>query len=594
MNTAAIYHRAKSTYAYAFDYETLHIRLKTARDDIKSVQLMGNDPYDWQPDESGEYHWMLKKVPMFKQYSTSLHDYWLIEIKPTHRRYKYGFILNDGVEERLFIERGFFNMDDEEILKDVNSFFAFPYLNPEDVFQAPRWVKETNWYQIFPERFANGNPNINPDGVMTWGEGEVKIDTFYGGDLQGIINHLDYLQDLGINGLYLTPIFESPSTHKYDTVDYYTIDPHFGDDETFRALVTEAHNRGMKIMLDAVFNHIGYQSQQWQDVIKNGEKSKYRDWFFIHQFPVVNTKGEPIIGSYETFSFTPFMPKLNTANEEVKQYLIDIALYWVKEFNIDAWRLDVANEIGHAFWRDFRKALKQANPDLYIVGETWHDSYAWLQGDQFDAVMNYPLTKAILEFSATNRIDAKTFVDTIVEALYRYPSNVNEVMFNLLDSHDTPRLATLAEGHQDKIKLAYVLLYSLTGSPCIFYGSEAGLEGDNDTRSRQCMKWDETASELPYFNHLKRCIELRKAYPVIGTSGQLEFIYHENQSLIYGKYNEVESVYYYINNSPEQVVLPVIEELRNQIARDLYCDEEIKLETQIAIPAYSFKILTNA
>ena len=582
----AIYHRAKSAYAYAYDKETLHIRLRSAKNDIKSVKLLGNDPYDWQPNEKGEYEWCLKSTPMIKQHSTSEFDYWFIEIKPTYRRFKYGFILNDGIEELLFIERGFFSVEDEVIKKDVNSYFAFPYLNAEDVFKAPDWVRDTMWYQIFPERFANGDDSISPENVLPWGEGEVTIDSFYGGDLQGIVDKLDYLQELGINGLYLTPIFESPSTHKYDTVDYYKIDPHFGDNVVFKTLVAEAHQRGMKVMLDAVFNHMGYHSPQWQDVVKNGEQSEYKDWFFIHEFPVVDEEGAPIIGTYETFSFTPYMPKINTNHKEAKQYLIDIALYWIKEFGIDAWRLDVANEISHDFWRDFRKAVKEANPDLYIVGETWHDSYAWLLGDQFDAVMNYPLTKAILEFVATNHIDDQGFVDTIVEALYRYPANVNDVMFNLLDSHDTPRLATLADGCEGKIKLAYLLLYSLIGSPCIFYGSEVGLEGDNDTRSRQCMIWTDAACEMPYFTHLKRCIELRKEY-----SGNLEFIYHHQNTLIYRKFDEHHSIYFIINNNPYHLTIPLIPELKNKEVHELYGNQILSFDETVSLDSYGFMVV---
>lgn len=582
----AIYHRAKSTYAYAYDTETLHIRLRTAKNDIKSVQLRGNDPYDWQPNEKGEYEWCLKSTPMTKQHSTSEFDYWFIEIKPTYRRFKYGFILNDGTEELLFIERGFFNVDDEVIKKDVNSYFAFPYLNAEDVFKAPNWVRDTMWYQIFPERFANGDASINPENVLPWGEGEVTIDSFYGGDLQGIVDKLDHLKELGINGLYLTPIFESPSTHKYDTVDYYKIDPHFGDDAVFKTLVNEAHGRGMKVMLDAVFNHMGYNSPQWQDVIKNGEQSAYKDWFFIHEFPIIDEQGAPIVGTYEMFSFNPYMPKINTNHPEAKQYLIDIAVYWITEFGIDAWRLDVANEISHEFWRDFRKAVKAANPDLYIVGETWHDSYAWLQGDQFDAVMNYPLTKGILEFVATNHIDDQDFVDTIVEALYRYPANVNDVMFNLLDSHDTPRLATLASGCEGKIKLAYLLLYSLAGSPCIFYGSEAGLEGDNDTRSRQCMTWTDATCDMPYFNHLKRCIELRKEH-----SGNLEFIYNHQNTLIYRNLDEHSSIYFVINNNPHQVTIPLIPELQNREVHELYSDQILSFGESVILDSYGFMVV---
>lgn len=186
---------------------------------------------------------------------------------------------------------------------------------------------------------------------------------FFGGDLQGVIDHLDHLVELGINGIYFCPIFEAYSNHKYDTINYLNIDPAFGDKETFKKLVDECHRRGIKVMLDAVFNHIGDTSPQWQDVIKNGKDSPYADWFHIHEFPVSYQESADFEQAsnitYDVFAFAPHMPKLNTANPEVKAYLLEIAKYWIEEFDIDAWRLDVANEVDHQFWKEFRKVCDE-------------------------------------------------------------------------------------------------------------------------------------------------------------------------------------------------------------------------------------------
>ncbi len=594
MNKVAIYHRAKSNLAYAYNEDCLHIRLRTAKNDMTSVSLYCADPYEWalEDETTNTWSWARKPYPMKKEFSTSLYDYWFIEFKPVYRRLKYAFILNDGTEELLYLERGFFDLNDPSIKNDVNSYFAFPYMNKEDIFTAPAWVRETVWYQIFPERFANGDTSNDPENVLPWDSCDPRSDTFFGGDLQGIIDNLDHLTNLGINGIYLTPIFEAPSTHKYDTINYFEIDKAFGDKALFKELVDKAHARGMKIMLDAVFNHMGLLCEQWQDVMKHGEQSKYKDWFFINSFPVANEQGEPIIGSYETFGFTPQMPKINTNHKEAKQFLLDIATYWIKEFDIDAWRLDVANEIGHEFWRDFRKAVREVKDDVYIVGETWHDSTPWLQGDQFDAVMNYPLTKAILEFVATDAIDEQIFVDTLIEATCRYPQSVNEVMFNLLDSHDTIRLLSLANGHKEKAMMCYTMLYSLAGSPCIFYGSEVGIDGEYDPLCRRCMQWDEQKQDRDYFNHIQTLIHLRQNVKAIGNDGLLEFMFHEDRMVVYKKYTADESIYYFFNNNADAKVLPLPLELQQTVAQDLYTSECLNTDASITLKPYAFKILT--
>ena len=592
MNKAAIFHRAKTNLAYTYDEKTLHIRLRCAKDDLESVSLYCADPYEWECADEATNKWEWKRVvlPMTKKETTSIHDYWYAEIKPEYNRFKYAFIVNDGVEELLYLERGFFKLDDEAIKQDGNSYFAFPYLNKEDIFKAPSWVRDVCWYQIFPERFANGDTSNDPENVLPWGSCDPTATTFFGGDIQGIIDHLDHLVNLGVNGLYLTPVFTSPSTHKYDTIDYFDIDPAFGDKETFKKLVQEAHNRGMKVMLDAVFNHFGDKSPQWQDVMEKGEQSRYKDWFFINSFPVADETGAPILGSFETFGFTPEMPKVNTNNPETKQYLIDIATYWISEFDIDAWRLDVANEIGHSFWRDFKKAVRAVKDDIYIVGETWHDSAPWLLGEQFDAVMNYPMTKGIIEFAATDSLNSDRFVDTIVEALLRYPRQVNEVMFNLLDSHDTIRLLSLANGHKEKVKMCYTMLYSLPGSPCLYYGSEVGIDGEYDPLCRKCMVWDDT-QDLDYFNHIQKLISLRKSYKAISNDGDMSIVMSEDNVLGYKKYTADEEIYYFLNNneSPKTIVLP--HEIQKLSAQELYASQCLELGETLTIAAHHVLIL---
>lgn len=333
--------------------------------------------------------------------------------------------------------------------------------------------------------------------------------------------------ELGINGIYLTPVFEASTNHKYDTLNYFEIDPHFGDKETFRKLVREAHKRGVKIMLDAVFNHIGDKSPEWQDVLKNGEKSKFVDWFHIRSFPVTpgengNVEGKNTL-SFDTFAYTMHMPKLNTANPDVQKYLLDIATYWVREFDIDGWRLDVANEVDHAFWKQFNKAVRSEKEDIYILGEIWHDSWLWLLGDEFDSVMNYPFTQTIIENFVEERIKPTKMVSGISEQLMRYQEQVNHVMFNMLDSHDTARLLTRCEGDKEKAKLALAFMFAHTGSPCIYYGTEIGMDGADDPLCRKCMEWDEANQDKDMLTFMKKLIAFRKTNQKVLTYGNLDW-----------------------------------------------------------------------
>ena len=506
MELTAIYHRPESEYAYLYKEGQVHIRIRTKKEDTEKIILHYGDPFIFIEDSYEDAKKMVKVT------SDALFDYWQVAVSVRFARLQYLFELEDKEGQSiLYGDKGFADNSPENLALEGNG-FKLPYIHEIDGCKVPDWVSKTVWYQIFPERFANGNAELSPEGALDWDSSiRPKSSDFFGGDLQGIIDHLDYLKDLGITGLYLCPIFESPSNHKYNTTDYFEIDRHFGDKETFRQLVDQAHLRGMKVMLDAVFNHIGDQSAQWQDVLKHGEKSPYKDWFHVQDFPVMNDKFvNPKELPYHTFAFASYMPKLNTANPEVKDYLLSVATYWIEHFDIDAWRLDVANEVDHQFWRDFRKAVLAKKPDLYILGEVWHTSQPWLNGDEFHAVMNYPLSDSIKDYFLSRSKKTSQFIAEMnCQSMY-YKQQISEVMFNLLDSHDTERILATAQGDIQLVKSALAFLFLQRGTPCIYYGTELELGGGMDPDCRRVMPWDRVSSSNDMLNFMKNLIQLRK------------------------------------------------------------------------------------
>lgn len=508
----AIYHQPKSSYAYAFNETTLHIRVRTKRKDMDKVSLYYADKYDLENTST------LKEMRKFA--SDSLFDYYQAEIEPLHKRTAYGFLFESGKERMWYFEKGFH----KEKITQPMGLFEFPFLNPVDIIKAPEWVKDAVFYQIFPERFANGDPSNDPDHIEQW-SAQPKPNNFFGGDLQGVIDHIDHLKELGVNALYFTPIFEATTNHKYDTIDYMKVDPHFGDNELVKKLVCVCHENGIKVLLDAVFNHSGYHFPPFQDVVKHEGKSKYVDWFHVCNFPI-QTEPRP---NYHSFAFEPKMPKLNTENPEVKEYLLNVTKYWIEEVGVDGWRLDVANEVDHQFWREFRQVVKDANPEAYILGEIWHNSLPWLQGDQFDAVMNYPVTNSTLDFFCKGTIDANQFMSEIDAMHVTYPLQVNQAAFNLLDSHDTPRLLTICNEEQQRLKLAVTFQLTYLGTPCIYYGDEIGLTGGPDPDCRKTMVWDEEKQDRELFHFYKQMIALRKQYAALRT-GSFTFLSAEKAS----------------------------------------------------------------
>lgn len=515
MDFNAVYHRANDNYCYPLDQDQLIINIKTGYD-VKYVNIIQGDPFQAGILGGGEtWSGDAVNIPFKKRLKNQL--WWTTTIRPEYKRLKYYFELQTENEKWFYFEDGFVSEQQLQLEGRSRQCFVFPWMNPADIPCSPAWVNDTIWYQIFPERFCNGDPSNDPEGTLPWRDnGSVKNEEFFGGDLQGIINKLDYLKELGVSGLYLTPVNESPTSHKYDTKDYTRIDPHFGTEETMITLVREAHQRGIRVMLDGVFNHSGELFAPWLDVKEKGPQSKYWEWFMVNEWPFRPEGGSARAKQYYSFAFFDQMPKLNTNNPEVRDYLISVCENWVKNYDVDGIRLDVANEISHTFCKELRMRLKRLKPDIYILGEIWHDAMPWLRGDEFDAVMNYPLGESIKDFWIDKSLTNEDFEFTINRCYTGYMQQTNDVLFNLLDSHDTKRLKSGVR-NLDEYFQQLAVLFTMPGSPCIYYGTEIAMEGGHDPDCRRCMPWTEIdrGDYKERLEIVKNLLHLRRQEPLL-------------------------------------------------------------------------------
>jgi glycosidase len=373
---------------------------------------------------------------------------------------------------------------------------------------VPSWIHDAVFYQIFPDRFANGDPSNDPPNVHAWGSPPTNWN-FQGGDLRGIINHFDYLLDLGINAIYLNPIFQSTSNHRYNTQDYYRIDPKLGSPRDFHALLDVAHRNGVHIILDGVFNHSGRGFFAFVDLLENQERSPYRDWFYVQHFPI-QAYGDGDSQDYLSWWNIRSLPKLNTANPSVRKYLFDIARYWIEQ-GADGWRLDVPNEIDDdSFWAEFRHVVKSVNPDAYLVGEIWTADPRWVGEGYFDGLMHYPWRDCLLRQFYAGTLDAGQCAERVMSFLKMYPRENHAGMYLPLGSHDTERILTKLEGDVAKMKLAVLFQFAYPGAPAIYYGDEIGMKGDKDPGCRGAFPWDESQWNQELRQWYKTLIDLRK------------------------------------------------------------------------------------
>jgi neopullulanase len=414
---------------------------------------------------------------------------------------------------------------------------------------TPEWVQDAIFYQIFPDRFARSERLLDI-GYEPW-DAAPSFHGFKGGDLYGVAEKLDYLTDLGITALYLNPIFASASNHRYHTYDYYNVDPLLGGNDAFRYMLDEAHKREMRVVLDGVFNHASRGFWQFHHVLENRMASPYKDWFY---FDTARLQGKRNWGAYpgtaeleaqkngedslKAFGYrgwwhNPALPKFNTNTPAVRKFLFEVAQYWI-QFGADGWRLDVPSDIDDdSFWQEFRYRVRQVNPEAYLVGEIWDEAQRWLQGDQFDGVMNYVCTNACVAFfpgrhldlrvahqqsnyhNIRHAIDAHEFANRIDHVLSLYRPETTRAQMNLIGSHDTPRFLSVAHGDKNALKMAWLFMMAIPGAPCIYYGDEIGLDGEHDPHCRKAFPWNENRWDNDLLKYAKDMIALRKEHTAL-------------------------------------------------------------------------------
>ena len=371
---------------------------------------------------------------------------------------------------------------------------------------------------------------------------------------------MEYLKNLGVNAIYINPIFVAGEYHKYDLLDYFHIDPCFGTDDDFHRLIDEFHANGLKVIIDGVFNHCGWYFFAFDDVVKKGEQSAYRDWFYGLTYPVVRPEDPEEYPGYECFGYERMMPKLNLANPETAEYFCKVGRYWVEKFHIDGWRLDVASEINDGFWRKFRECVKSVDPDAILIGEVWESAAHWLDGTMFDSTMNYDFRKHCRRFFGEQTADAGEFDSRVTDMRMRYRKQTVYAQLNLLDSHDVSRFRSLCRD-EESFRLAVIFQMTFPGMPSVFYGDEAGLTGILEEEYRQPMPWDTLDESSPLFLLYQKAIALRKRERTL-RRGEYRTLLAEPGSRVYGyeRYLEedgvVESVRIFLNMEEEIVTLP--------------------------------------
>lgn len=507
----AVTHIPLSQYAFTSSETKLTIRIRTARDDlVRCVLYYGDrvcpqDPVVFTPLE------------MEKVASDLMFDIYEVSFESPYTRACYYFELADA-DESLFLYADIFST---RLPDERSEFYQYPFMRREEISAVPEWLEHAVVYNIFPDSFATGRHSISgAAGEIEWGNG-LRLKSRLGGTIRGITENLDYISELGFNCLYLNPVFVAGEYHKYDILDYHHISPNLGTDEDFAELVAQAHARGMRVIIDGVFNHCSWYFFAFDDVVRNGEASGYKNWFYDLKFPVVRPENEHEPPTYSCFAYERKMPKLNSSDPEVLNYFVGVGTYWIEKFHVDGWRLDVANEVSRDFWRAFKRATRACDGESVMIGEIWESAESWLQGDMFDSTMNYDFRKNCRDFFGTELINAAEFDARVNQMNYRYPSGILRGQLNLLDSHDVNRFLSYCRGDVRRLRLAEVFLFTAPGVPCVFYGDELGMDGNSEYALRGPMPWGNAAHDEREF--FKKLTALRRG----------------SETLIYGGYRKL-------------------------------------------------------
>lgn len=508
MNKSAVLHIPMSQYAFAQAEDVFTVRLRAAKGDLDFCTLF------WGDRACRTSPVQFAQTVMERRYQDERFDFFEVTLSPSPRRICYYFSLEKGGEQIFYYADAFHSglpdlvMEDGFVIEGRSEYYQYPYILRTEVFRLPEWFENAVVYNIFPDSFADGKRTLKGEGRTMPASCQTYCVSRLGGTIRGILENLDYIQELGFNCLYLNPVFTAGEYHKYDIVDYFHIDPGMGTDEEFLALTKAVHKRGMHIIIDGVFNHCSWYFPQFDDVVRKGENSVYKDWFYELTFPVMRPESTEDIPGYACFAYERKMPKLNTANPRVQDYFAQVGRYWIEKFHVDGWRLDVANEVDKNFWRRFCSEVRAANPETVLIGEVWENAEIWLRGDMFDSVMNYDFRKHCRDFFALGKTKADGFAWGMTDMLLRYSTQVSRGQLNLLDSHDVSRFLGLCGEDYDRWQAAFLYLCMAPGVPGVFYGDEKKVSGLREPEYRKAMPWAEEHADSEGF--VRDVLRIRK------------------------------------------------------------------------------------
>lgn len=544
MNRSAVLHIPLSEYAYGIDEEHVTFRLRCGRDELTQCFIHYGDRACRQTPV------IFTGQEMTVVASDEYFDYYEITLDHPYQRINYYFELVSEDERVLYYGDCFM----EECVDDRSEYYQFPFNHRADLVSPPKWAADAIIYNIFPDSFASGKEYISGTSAQKEVNGEISRGKL-GGTIRGIAENVTYIKELGFNAIYINPIFTAGEYHKYDLLDYYHVDPCFGTNEEFREMVRLYHKNGIKVIIDGVFNHCGWRFFAFNDVVENGEDSRYKDWFYHLEFPVIRPESEEAYPDYACFGYERMMPKLNTQNPEVIDYFCKVCRYWLKEYEIDGWRLDVASEINDDFWEKFHRAAKEVNPDAILIGEVWETARHWLDGKKFDSTMNYDFRKHCRRFFAEGSIDASEFDARVTNMRMRYRKQTVYAQLNLLDSHDVSRFLSLCGGDVKRYKLAVLFQMTFPGIPSVFYGDERGIDGILEKEYRAPMCWEKEKEELYFF--YQKAIWLRRNHEVL-RQGEYRTIqaYKGNSLYIYAREMDSDKIVIAMNGNSHVYDLP--------------------------------------
>ena len=510
MKTSAVRHLSFYPFVQPLARDEAQFLMDAAYRDLSAVEMIW-----WKRTEPDQLH----TVPMEIRYEDQTRTQWTAHVFFAEEAHyiKYCFKLTDT--ERHIMWMNSIGLHDSF---SSDGSYEILQINRTDLISVPEWADGCIYYQIFPERFARGLTDRKD--LADWDSAPTR-DNYMGGTLLGIQDKIPYLADLGIECIYLNPVFLADFNHKYATTDYFKVDPLFGTEQDLIALVDTAHHSGIKIILDGVFNHAGIHFSPFEDLVRNGEASPYKDWFYPKRFPIEYTPD-----CYECVGDYAYMPRLNGANSEVRKYVRDVLLYWLEHAHIDGWRFDVADELDRHAVTWWREEIKKKYPDAVLLCETWGDATNMLGPDGFDSAMNYLFRDTMIDYFAHHSISEKELDIRLNNMLMRYPNQMNHAMYNCLGSHDTARFLTECREEKWRLKLAMAFQMLFLGSPAIYYGDELGMNGENDPGCRGGMAWDHPDQEL--LDWEKKLIACRKGHAAV-RKGNYETLLADNKSHVF-------------------------------------------------------------